>query len=213
MYIFVAIFPFLLYPGYVFNGSTTRSVNLVLFAGIFAVAFGVVLLQKDSKFSIAKSPITGALLVFLLVLFVSAFFGADFGTSFWSKATRTSGLFYLLHLGTFYLFLMMLFRDEQKQRRFIKVFLLSTALFSIGALLSKEGWGMLFVTKPWVGFTFGNSTFAAMYLFAGFLLAIYYVASLPQEKKVWWKYLFPVIFIIKADIFCCLFNNTIESIF
>lgn len=200
LYIFIALFPFILYPGYVFNGTSTRAINLVIFVEIFAVALGALLLQKSSRFSVAKSPITIGLLSLLVVLFATSFFGVDFATSFWSKATRMSGLFYLLHLGIFYLFLMMVFRDEKKQRNFIKVFLFSTAIFSIGALLSKEGWGMLFASKPWAGFTFGNSTFAAMYLFAGFLLSIYYTLSLPQEKKVWWKYLLPVVFVLNPFI-------------
>src|SRR3989344_2551906 len=193
-YVFIALFPFVSYNGFLFAGTSSRTVNLVIFVEIIVLIFCFLLFSKKNDFSIIKSPITLAWALLLIVSFVSAFQGVDFLNSFWSKATRMTGLFYLLHLGLFYLFLLMIFNEEKKLRNFLKVFLVSAGIFSIGALLSNDGFGVIFINKPWTGFTFGNSSFAAMYLYAAFLASIYFLVSSEKLKKHWWGFLIPLIF-------------------
>jgi O-antigen ligase len=55
---------------------------------------------------------------------------------------------------------------------------------------------MIYTTRQWSGFTFGNSTFAAMYIFPAFLLSIYWVYTQTQENRRWWMYLMPLLFVI-----------------
>ena len=196
IYIFIAIFPFLIYTGYLFYDTSTRFVNLILLVQIISFVLGVTIITYKRQLSIIKSPITIALGFFLVILFIAGVNGLDFSTSFWSKATRTAGLFYFVHLGLFYFFLISVLREEKKLRNFLKVFLISSGLFSIGALLTKDGLGILFTAKAWRGFTFGNSTFAAMYLYASFLLSIYYVATSEKIKKTYWRFLIPIIFLL-----------------
>ncbi len=195
-YAFIALFPFLIYEGHLFYGTSTRAINLFVFIDIFAIFLGVVLLSGRSKLSFAKSPITISLMILFLVSLISSISGVDFLTSFWSKAARTTGLFYFIHLGLFYFFFWMIFNKESKFRKFLSVFLISSGIFSVGAFLSKEGLEVIYNSKPWGGFTFGNSTFAGMYMLASFLLSIYFVYSLPKEKRSWWKKMLPIIFII-----------------
>lgn len=196
LYIFIVLFPFIFYIGHLFYGTTSRSVNMVFVVEILAVVLGFALLSAKNRVSVAKSPITISLFLLLVVLFISGLQGVDWGISFWSRATRMSGIFYFLHIGLFYLFLLMIFKDSGKLRNFLKVFLISTAIFSIGALLSRDGFGLIYATKAWTGFTFGNSSFAAMYVYAAFMASIYYVYTLPASVKRWWHNLIPLIFVI-----------------
>lgn len=195
-YIFIALFPFLIYQGYLFYGTSTRAINLFILVDIFAVIVGIVLFSSKNRLSFAKSPITISLVLLFICLCISSIFGVDFATSFWSKAARTTGLFYFIHLGLFFFFFWMIFNKENKLRNFLSVFLISSAIFSVAAFLSKEGLELIFNSKAWGGFTFGNSTFAGMYMLASFLLSIYYVSTIPEHKNSWWKKLFPITFII-----------------
>lgn len=196
---FIFLFPFLLYKDYLYNGTSGRSVTLMLLVELLAIILGLALLSKKNILKIAKSPISLALAIYFIVLVVSALQGIDPSISFWSKATRMTGIFYLSHLFFFYLFLMMIFREEKDARFLIKGFLVSTGIFSIGSFLGAEGLGIIFKSKPWDGFSFGNSTFAAMYLFAAFMLSIYYVWSKYGKNKRWWHYFVPLIFIINPN--------------
>lgn len=200
LYIFVALFPFISYMGYLFYGTATRAVNLVVVIEILTVVFGISLLSPRRRIALAKSPITISLFAFLVLLIVSGVQGVDVATSFWSKATRMTGIYYFLHLGLFYLFLLMIFREEEKLRKFIKIFLISAGVFSIGALLYKDGFNIILQTKEWTGFTFGNSSFAAMYMYAAFLLCIYIVRSQRVADRRWWKHFLPLVFIINPYI-------------
>lgn len=195
-YFFIALFPFILYRGFLFNGTSTRSINLIIMIEVLAVIVGFALFNKKKDLSIAKSPVTAALFLFFLVSWISSITGVDFLSSFWSKATRTTGLFYFTHLALFYLFLFMLFREEIILRRFLKIFLISSGLFSVIALGSQEGFRLWFETKDWDAFTFGNSTFAAMYLFAAFTVSIYYIWTQSKASRRWWKYLLPLVFLL-----------------
>ena len=193
--IFMALFPFVFYIKYLYYGTASRSVNLVIVAEILAVVIGLALLSRERRLKIAKSPITIALFTFLIALVISAFAGVDFHTSFWSRATRMTGIFYFLHIGFFYLCLMMVLQSEKAKKVLIKTFLISAALFSVGALLARDGLGLIFSEKAWEGFTFGNSSFAAMYVYAAFMLSFYYVFTLDGVKK-WWHKLLPLVYII-----------------
>lgn len=193
--IFMALFPFIFYIKYLYYGTTSRSINLVIVVEVLAVIIGLALLSRERRLKIAKSPITLALLAFLVVLVVSAFAGVDLHTSFWSRATRMTGIFYFLHIGFFYLCLMMVFQSDKKRDLLIKTFLISAAIFSVGALLARDGLGLIFAEKPWQGFTFGNSSFAAMYVYAAFILSFYYVFSLEGVRR-WWHKLLPLVYVI-----------------
>jgi O-antigen ligase len=195
VYIFVATFPFLLYAGFIFTGTSTRSMNLILVVEILAVAFGVSLLKKDAKLGFLKSPIALSLFALFVVMFLSSILGVDFAISFWSKVTRASGLYYFIHLGFFFFFISTFFKDAVHTRTLIKTVIISSAIFSVLAAFGKEGFGLLYVNKGWAGFTFGNSSFAAMYLYGAFMLSLFYLFTTEKAKRIWWRFLIPVLLI------------------
>lgn len=197
LYVFIALFPFVLYEGYLFNGTATRSINTVIFVEIIALLFGIGLLtNRENRLSFFRSPVTLSLGLLLVVLFISSLTGVDFQTSFWSKATRTAGLFYFIHCALLYCLFWVAFDKENDLRTFIKVFLVSAGLFSVASVFGQEGTKWLFASKPWEGLTIGNSTFAGMYLYSAFMLSVYYVFTLSNDSKKWWKYFLPAIFVL-----------------
>lgn len=195
-YIFVIIFPFINYNGYLYYATSTRSLNLIIFIELLVLLFCFLLFKSQEKIEFFKSPITIILIIYFFVALASSLIGVDFTSSFWSKATRMTGLFYILHLGVFYFLFTFLFNDEIKIRKFLSFFIGSALLFALFSLLSNDGLGLIFVDKSLPGFTFGNSTFAAMYLFAAFSVSIYYVFSKQKKDRPWWGYFIPIIILL-----------------
>lgn len=200
MYIFVALYPFILYSGYLYYGTTTRAINLVFVTGFLSITLGIGLLQKKNTITIIKSPLVIAMTCFFLISFLSGMYGVDFHTTFWSKATRMTGLFYFLHIGMFLFFLISVIEDRVKMIRLLKIFSISTALFSLGSLLGRDGFNVLFTQKPWDGFTFGNSSFAAMYLYAGFMVSLYLLFREKKDSRKWWYYVLPLVIFLNPYI-------------
>src|SRR3990167_8090058 len=98
-YAFFVAFPFINYSSFLYGGSSTRSLNLVIFAGFLGLALGIWLFRKSASVSLVKSPLFIVLVPYLIALTLSGIFGLDFSTTFWSVATRMTGLWYFLSLG------------------------------------------------------------------------------------------------------------------
>src|SRR3989338_9771768 len=197
-YAFFVVFPFINYSSFLYGGSSTRALNLVIFAGFLGVALGIWLFRKSASLSLVKSPLFIALALYFVALTLSGILGLDFSTTFWSVATRITGLLYFLSLGFLMLLLFALMSDEARQHRLILVVILSTALYSVLSIFGHDGYNL--IGKQYVGgaFTFGNTTFAAMYLFGALLLAIYYLFQ--SEHKKWWMYALPIVIIFNPII-------------
>lgn len=196
VYVYVAIFPFFIFKSFLYQGSSSRFVLTALLGGLLAIVFGVQALWKHQKVRVLITPLSIILGVYLLFLFVSAFLGADFAMSFWSRAERTSGLFYLTHLVPFLLALISLLSEQKTRNTIITILLSSTALYSLCSLLGPQGFKVLFLQVPYDGFLFGNSSFAAMYLFAVFLLSLYVVFRKKRTRKEWYWFILPFVFVL-----------------
>jgi O-antigen ligase len=160
--------------------------------------FALWLLKKQNPLSIFKSPILLSILLYLLALTISAIFGLNPSTSFWSVVTRTTGIWYFIHLAILVYLMCLLLSDKVRTQRLILVVIFSTALYSVLAFTSPEGINILFTNYRADAFTFGNSSFAGMYIFGAFLLSLYYLFQ--SEKKKWWMYAIPLLLIINPNI-------------
>lgn len=198
LYVFFILFPFINYGLYMYSGTTTRAVNTIMLTTLAGICLGFWLLAKKNKLSLPKSPIIFSLILYFISVFVSAVYGYNFHTSFWSNVTRTTGVWYMVNLAFFLMFVCMVVADRVKQRRLILSIILSTSLYSILYFFSYEGLGWIFKDYVNYAFTFGNSTFAAMYIFGAFILAIYYL--LTEDQKKWWMYVLPISLIINPSI-------------
>ncbi len=196
--VFFFLFPFITTNYFLYGPTTLRSLNLILVTSVVGVMMSSILCIKKSQLSFRLSPITIALFVYLVVLLISALQGLDFGNSFWSLATRMTGLWYLIHLGLFIFFIVDFIKTEKNLRRIILCITTSTALYSVCSLFGYEGLKWMFLSVQNDAFTFGNSTFAGMYIFAAFILSLYYIYQ-SQEKK-WWMYIIPGALVINPYI-------------
>jgi len=197
-YAFFILFPFVNYGGFLYTGTSTRSLNLVIFAAVLGIGFALWLFKKGTTVSLVRSPLFIALALYLGSLTVSGLAGLNFSTTFWSVATRMTGVWYFLSLGFFMLVLWALVVDEKKHHALTLGIIFSTALYSVFDLLGNDGFGWFFKNVISEAFTFGNTTFAAMYIFGAFLLSLYYL--LQSESKKWWTYALPVVLIINPNI-------------
>ncbi len=198
IYVFLAFFPFISYKSFLYSGSSSRSANLILLAAIVGIFYAIWLMDKKNSLILPKSWILLATIVYFVSTVISALLGSNFDISFWSTAGRTTGLWYLINLGFVSWIFLSIFSNREKYKKAVLIVVLSTALFSLLAFLSPEGIGALFHGYKSEGFTFGNSTFAGMYIFGAFLLSLYYLFQ--AEMKKWWMYLLPIILIINPMI-------------
>ncbi len=198
VYAFFVLFPFLNYTSFLYGPTSTRSVNIILVVSVIGILYACWLFKKTSELRIFKSPILFVLSIYFLCLLVSGISGVSFHTSFWSVATRTSGIWYFIHLGIFMLMLLPLVAHEKKFTRINLCIILSTALYSVLGFFGPEGLNLIFKGYKSDAFTFGNSTFAGMYIFGAFLLSIYYIVQ--SQKRKWWMYTLPVLILISPNI-------------
>lgn len=198
LYTFFILFPFVNYGLYLYSGTTTRAVNTILFVTLASIFLGFWLFSNKNKISIPKSPILLTLGLYFTSIFVSALYGYNFHTSFWSNVTRMTGVWYMINLAFLLIFICSVASDRARQRRLILSIVLSTAFYSILYFFSYEGLGWIFKDYVNYAFTFGNSTFAAMYIFGAFILSVYYLIT--ADKKKWWMYILPVALIINPSI-------------
>ncbi len=198
LYVFLALFPFVNYGSFLYMGTATRSINLILFTSLIGIFYvGWVMVGKE-KIRILKSPILAAIGVYFLCLVISALGGLSFSNSWWSVITRTTGLWYFIHLGFYLLLLVGLLSDPVRRNKIVLVTIVATALYSLCALLSPQGLNVLFIGYVNDGFTLGNSTFAAMYVLGALLLSLYYIFQ--AKIKKWWMSLIPFALVIHPDI-------------
>ncbi len=188
---YLLTFPFINYSLYLYTGVTSRMVNLSIFIFVAAL-FASMYLFKGKETFVSRSVSFWIFVVYILFMFVSGYFGFNFQTSFWANVTRMTGLWFFVNL----LFLLCLFvsvlRNSEVREKLIHSIIFSTSVYSVLALLSPEGLGVLFKTYATDGFTFGNSTFAGMYIFGAFILSLYFFVT---KEKRWYTYLYPLLII------------------
>lgn len=194
--VFFCIFPFFIFNSFLYQGSSSRFLLLSLTVALCGFVLGVYLLNNKNRISLLKSPLLIALGVYGAYLFVSSLLGADFSASFWSRAERTSGLFYLLHLGMFVFFLVHLFKHEHTREKILDIVIITSAIYSLASFLGPQGFDLIFTNNPYDGFMFGNSSFAAMYLFGAFLLSLYKIFKTKEVRLSWYRYVLPVVIIL-----------------
>lgn len=197
-YLFFLLFPFINFQSFLYGGTSVRAIALVFIGTILGLFFSFTILSKQNSLTFPKSPIIYAIGAYFLGLVISALFGLDPSTSFWSVATRMTGIWYFLNLGIFMYLLWVYIVDRKVHRNIILCIIFSTVVYSILFLLGREGFNLIFKNYFGDAFTFGNSSFAAMYIFGVFILSLYYLFQ--STSKKWWMYLLPVLLVINPNI-------------
>ena len=146
------------------------------FMGLVEIIFfaWLILIINSPQYRPRKNLLVLALILFLVVLIFSSFFGENLSYSFWSKPERMTGFLMWFHLFGFFLVISAVFQKSDWQKIF------AVSIF-VGVILS-------FITflsdNPIMrgGATIGNDSFLGTYLIFTLFLALYLIFS-PLDNK------------------------------
>ena len=154
----------------------------------------VLWLVKKRNFQLQLSPLAKAILVFGVIVFISALFGVDFYYSLFSGNERMEGVFGIWHFILFFLIIANTFKYLEIEK-ILKIQVGIGILYSIIALLAYSGVGKITAQLTGgrlAGYT-GNPSFFAVYLLFNVFLALYfYFRQYIFDKKLfnWWLLVF-----------------------
>jgi len=154
----------------------------------------VLWLVKKRNFKLQLSPLAKAILIFGVIIFISALFGVDFYYSLFSGNERMEGVFGIWHFIAFFLIITTTFKYLEIEK-ILKIQIGIGILYSIVALLAYSGVGKITAQLTGgrlAGYT-GNPSFFAVYLlFNAFLALYFYFRQYIFDKKLfnWWLLVF-----------------------
>jgi len=154
-------------------------VEIIFFTWLFLIVF-------NPKYRPRLNILLIALILFLVILTFSTFFGADISRSFWSKYERMTGLLMWFHLFAFFLAISSTFKEKSDWFKVFGVSIFAAILISLISLFMKinpNATGMLTAFRG--GATLGNSSFLGTYLLFNIFLALYLLLQSRGGLKVY----------------------------
>ena len=149
----------------------------IFFMGLVEIIFftWLLLIVFNQKYRPRLNILLTVLILFLVVLILSSYFGADISRSFWSKYERMTGLLMWFHLLAFFVVLTSVFRENIDWLKIFGVSIFAAILMSLISVFVKVSPGavgsMLAASRG--GATIGNSSFMGTYLLFNVFLALY----------------------------------------
>ena len=133
-----------------------------------------------------KRPLFVLSLLLLLSYVLSSFLGVSTGQSFWSDILRSTGVFFLIFTAIF-AFIISDSLTEKDWSSIRKSIALSSGIFSLFTIIGVEGFGFtgrfLWTNFGINGFTFGNTTFAGVFLVLALILTGIEFLKTPKYSK------------------------------
>ena len=187
--------PFLINIRTYFPFITTKATVFRLIVELMLVvwAFWLVKRRVSKRNPISLVPLTPlakAIIIFGVIIFISAFFGVDFYYSLFSGNERMEGVFGIWHFILFFLIIATTFKHLEVEKIF-KIQVGIGILYSTIALLAYSGVGKItaqLTGDRLAGYT-GNPSFFAVYLlFNAFLALYFYFRQYIFDKRLfnWW---------------------------
>jgi len=177
--VYLSLFtPVIFIRNYFFPFVTPKTIFFRMVVCFLFIVY-LLLARLNPQYRPTKNSLTLALVIFLAILFVTAFLGVNFQKSFWSVYERGTGLLTLLHLFVFYLILSSVFKERKYWER---IFTVSIFVCLIVCLLLFTGFNRSIARG---GATLGNSTF-----FSSYLLFNLFFAFLCLVLKTGWRRIF-----------------------
>ncbi len=173
---FLALLPFVIMRQSLFYGAVNGkfffsllAVDLILIGGAYVVAKGRQGVVWKHRWLLY------ALLAVLATQYVSSYFGVFLERSLWSDILRSTGVIFLTHMVAFAVFAGA-FLKEQDWTLIRRTVIFSAGLFGVLTLVGLDGFGYvreisIFQFKE-TGLTFGNTTFAGVYLILAFIFGL-----------------------------------------
>jgi len=130
--------------------------------------------SRTSKFFGSPTSLTKALLIYALIILISAFLGVNFYWSFFSGNERMEGVFGIWHFILFFLIISSVF-DFEDFKKILKTEVGISVFYGLVALLIYKGMrvGVVSATPRLSGFT-GNPSYLGIYFIFNSLLALYF---------------------------------------
>ncbi len=177
--------PLLVFKSVIYPFTFSKAIYFQIVVEILVILWLAYLLfgyrAKENKFK-WKTPLFWALLVFVIIGFLSSVFGINFSQSFWSNFERMDGVFFLLHLFAYFLLLRAFFK-EKDWKVFWQVFLGISVIIGIISLLSPGK------TIGRIAGIFGNPIYlGAFFTFSTFIGLWFFFC----EKRKGWRVFFGV---------------------
>lgn len=149
-----------------------------------------------NKERINFSPLIKAILIYGIILFISALLGVNFYWSLFSGNERMEGVFGIWHFILFFVILATTFNFKEIEE-LIKIQVYIGLFYSFLSIYSYLGFGIidpLFTSHRLAGFTGNPSYFAVYALFNSFFALYFYFQKYQQEKKLfnWWLLVFGI---------------------
>ena len=150
--------------------------------------------EESKTSSIFLTSLSKAVIIFGIILFISALFGIDFNYSFFSNNERMEGVFGILHFIIFFLIIATTF-DRFEIEKILKIQIGISILYSIIALFAYSDIGKItaqMIGGRLAGYTGNPSYFAVYLLFNAFLALYFYFKQYTLDKKLfnWWMPVF-----------------------
>jgi O-antigen ligase len=151
-----------------------------------AVAGWAVLAVADARYRPKFTPVSIAVLAFIVWMFIADLFAPNAPKAFWSNFERMEGWVLLIHLGGFFLAASAVLGVERKWRAWfltslaVSVLVIGYAFFQeVGVLAVHQG-------QTRLDATFGNSIYLAIYLLFNVFIAGWLAFT---EQRAWLKYI------------------------
>ncbi len=164
--------------------------KIILFRTIvicMGAGYTMLLFSSWKNYAPRLTPVTGALLAFLLSFTISTFVGIDTYHSFWDNHERMLGLFTIAHYVLYYFVLSAVLKTWSDWKTACKLFLIAGSLVMfVGLIQAANPYFLLNGGSDRVASTLGNSIYVGAYgLFLIFLSVLIFL----RESDVLWKWI------------------------
>ena len=164
--------PFLVSSNTYFPFIVTKATAFRVLVEVMAIIWVLMIIKGETKLKL--NNLSKALLVFALVILISAILGVNFTWSFFSGFERMEGVLGIWHFILFFLIISSVF-DFEDFKKILKTEVGISVFYGLVALLIYKGMrvGVVSATPRLSGFT-GNPSYLGIYFIFNSLLALYF---------------------------------------
>ncbi len=164
----ILLTPLAFWPKALFPFLTPK---FILFQILVEIVFGAwfLLAVLNHDYRPKFNYLTKALLLFLSISLISAFFGVDFQRSFWGIGARLTGLFAEFHFFVWFLVLISYFKNNKEEwTKYLDFSFVVALIVALTSFYQNPKWSLT------LGYgVFNNPTFVAPYLIFHFFWGLY----------------------------------------
>ncbi len=169
--------PILVGPRFLFPYVFPKAVFFQALTELALILY-ILLLAIDRRYLPPRTAVFWGVLLYVGVIALSIFFGADRSLAFWSKAERMDGVFQYLHLLVYFFILTGVVRSEKDWLKLLKATLFIGLINGFLAIAAKFSWINL-GNQERLGATFGNPAFLATY----YIILIFFALTFLLHEK------------------------------